>query len=371
MGRLDESAALRLQRSPAVTKKPKYAFVLNAIRRMLDGGEKHDVASSEPAKKPNVLTTRQHQIKGLISHFDRHVTASSISRPTDLQAKHVRGATLLGVRAIRASLPAAVVRSPALLPTTWWSEDEVKKTDVEDALATQPDSDTSTERDEAASSDTRLVSETELPVTLLNGRQIRMVRRVLYSIRTKRRFKEYLAIDGDKVFPFNKVLRDLIPLYGVDKIDLSDDDSSVTVVESTGPADALAKRKILAVGTMTGAFVAPSVNALQPLMAAQTIYLWPDNDPVGARHMDLVAARLTAMGHSDVRIVFWRGGPRKGDAADFDGEPSELKKLYEDARQWSEASRIPQSNVISVRPSHRLIGRISLSDELRPPMPRI
>ena len=319
------------------------------------------MSKENPQKRK--ASRRERLVANLVRLFKKQASLASVEKRSTLSPQHRRGATMMGVRAIRATLPSSQVSTPAMIPMTWWSEQDVVKGDVDRLL------------DEVGTGDAQVgdvvtVSEEKLPLRLLNGRKINVIRRVHFNRKTKRRFKEYLAEDeAAEIFDYNKVMRDLIPLYGVEE--LPEDLETVTIVESTGPADVLRKRGHPAVGTLTGAFVAPSVSALQLLMRAKTIFLWPDNDKVGARHMNLVANRLHKMGHEDIRVVLWKEGPRKGDAADFDGDDDALAKLFEGARQWKTDAVIPTENLLNVRSPHKVASRLTLDSDLRPPAPEI
>lgn len=98
----------------------------------------------------------------------------------------------------------------------------------------------------------------------------------------------------------------------------------VVITEGPPACDALTRRGIPAVATMTGASGTPSDAVLRPLLEHPTVLLWPDNDTPGAAHMDRITARLRALGHADVRLVEWSDAPPAGDAADYPGDPRPL-----------------------------------------------
>ncbi len=123
-----------------------------------------------------------------------------------------------------------------------------------------------------------------------------------------------------------------LPLYGSELL-ASAPPGAVVVVEGEKGADALNRRGVLAVGTVTGAAGTPDLNALTVLLPHRVI-LWPDNDDAGRQHMARVAGSLLAMGHRDVRTVEWPDAPDKGDAADFTGSDDELKALLAAARPY-------------------------------------
>lgn len=104
-----------------------------------------------------------------------------------------------------------------------------------------------------------------------------------------------------------------LPLYGIDRLDgLA---TTVVLVEGEKCAEALWSLEIPAVATVTGAATVPSAAVLTEL-TGRRVYLWPDNDDVGHKHMERVAAGLVGIA-ADVRAVTWPDAPEHGDAADF------------------------------------------------------
>jgi len=125
-----------------------------------------------------------------------------------------------------------------------------------------------------------------------------------------------------------------LPLYCMHRLG---DAADVIVCEGEKAADALVRLGLPAVGTVCGASVTPNDAVLRPL-ASRTVYLWPDNDDAGMRHMQRIAERLTALGCGDVRWVDWPGAPEKGDAADFvarGGTAEDVRRLLDAARPWT------------------------------------
>jgi hypothetical protein len=106
-----------------------------------------------------------------------------------------------------------------------------------------------------------------------------------------------------------------LPLYGVDQLPI-DPAIPVVVTEGEKAADALLINGIPAVGTVTGAYGTPGDDSLRPL-SGRPVYLWPDNDEVGKKHMERIGAALLRLGHAGVRVITWPGAPPKGDAADL------------------------------------------------------
>jgi len=314
-------------------------------------------------KRPPHLSKKRFALKSLGNSFKQQTNPSLDNQPSVLKQKHIRGIRLSGTGAVKARLPKGFVRTTTFQPDPWWTETDVIKNDD----AGEVDAGEAGVRFENG---VKLLSEEKLAIKLLNEKSITMVRRVLRREKDNRRFKEYWAIDENGVrFRYNDIPRNLIPLYHVDQLNLQEADD-VTIVESTGPADKLNSLGKLAVGTITGAFIAPSVSALTPLLRARRIYLWPDNDSVGTRHMNLIAKRLHEMDHKDIRIIRWVDGPRKGDAFDFDGDATELSALYDQAQQWSPDQSVSTGGTLTLR-KQKSPMRLKLADGLKPPMPTI
>ena len=88
-----------------------------------------------------------------------------------------------------------------------------------------------------------------------------------------------------------------LPLYRSQHIkrDSGEPARSVCIVEGEKAADALASAvpEVLALGTVTGASSTPAAEVLQPVIdTGLPVYLWPDLDAEGAKHMQLVAALI-------------------------------------------------------------------------------
>jgi hypothetical protein len=86
-----------------------------------------------------------------------------------------------------------------------------------------------------------------------------------------------------------------LPLYGAPELAAAPTTATVVVVEGEKACDALARRSILAVGTVTGASAIPADDVLRALVGHDVV-LWPDHDPAGHTHMARIAARLQAIG---------------------------------------------------------------------------
>jgi hypothetical protein len=81
-----------------------------------------------------------------------------------------------------------------------------------------------------------------------------------------------------------------LPLFGSELLAKRPDDP-VIVTEGEKAATSLQERGYLALATVTGAKGSPSREVLRSLKG-RSVYLWPDNDTVGAEHMRKVARRL-------------------------------------------------------------------------------
>jgi len=106
-----------------------------------------------------------------------------------------------------------------------------------------------------------------------------------------------------------------LPLYRLPDVLGADMSVPVIVCEGESAADALAGLGLLTVGTVTGADQTPSPDVLA-VLRGRLVWLWPDNDDAGRRHMQRIAASLRALG-VEVSWVDWEEAPAKGDAADY------------------------------------------------------
>lgn len=139
--------------------------------------------------------------------------------------------------------------------------------------------------------------------------------------------------DGTKGLGGRKL--ETLPFYGIDR--LSADAKVAVLVEGEKATDAPLSNGIPAVGTVTGAGGTPGDDALRPLLG-RTVYLWPDNDDPGRKHMAKIGAALLRLGHDDVRVIDWKGAPLKGDAADLfalEGARDNFDALMDEARLFT------------------------------------
>ncbi len=114
-----------------------------------------------------------------------------------------------------------------------------------------------------------------------------------------------------------------LPLYGTERLSRLAGGSIVVVTEGERACAALHARGLAAVGTVTGASGTPSDDVLR-VLSSYRVRLWPDADPPGQAHMARIAARLAALGHSDVAVIAWPDAPAHGDAADYNADPQPL-----------------------------------------------
>ncbi|MDQ7041119.1 MAG: hypothetical protein Q9M35_09275 [Rhodothermus sp.] len=143
-----------------------------------------------------------------------------------------------------------------------------------------------------------------------------------------------------------------LPLYGTDRLDRSK--PAVILCEGEKTADALLSEGINAVGTVCGAHLCPSDDVLRPLLGFDQIYLWPDNDEPGRRHMVMIGQVLRRLGTRDVRVIEWADAPPGGDAADFvercgDRTRAELRQLRADAQPFTDWAWAEQTTQVEER----------------------
>lgn len=127
-----------------------------------------------------------------------------------------------------------------------------------------------------------------------------------------------------------------LPLFGAHKLQewreaSTDTYPTLFVVEGEKAALSLQVRGIPAVGTVCGASAVPTAPVLEDIRGFE-VFLWPDNDEAGRRHMEIVGAYLTRNGHVP-GVVHWDDAPPKGDAADFPADRDPLL-LINDATLW-------------------------------------
>ena len=126
-----------------------------------------------------------------------------------------------------------------------------------------------------------------------------------------------------------------LPLYGSENLPELPDGALVVVTEGEKAAEALKSVGLVAVGTVTGADGTPGEEVLKPLVRLSVV-LWRDADDPGYQHMGSSAARLTALGCTNVRFVHWTEAPKKGDAFDAVAQGVDVHQLIANAlaRPW-------------------------------------
>jgi len=137
-----------------------------------------------------------------------------------------------------------------------------------------------------------------------------------------------------------------LPLYRLPELLAADPDTPVILCEGEKATDALAEsdgQSVVAVGTVTGAAAIPGNEALRPLVGRR-VFLWPDADEPGRKHMARIAAHLQALGATP-KILSWPEAPEGGDAADFvagGGTVEELQALMDAAQEPPHLAEVPQ-----------------------------
>lgn len=163
-----------------------------------------------------------------------------------------------------------------------------------------------------------------------------------------------------------------LPLYGSEQIN-GNSAKAVVIVEGEKATDALraAAPELLVLGTVTGAASCPDAEVLVPVVAAKLpVYLWPDADDDGDKHMQRVGAALVKAGGDPPKVIRWADAPPKGDAADWADGPRQpaIDVLLEGADEWRPAATRRRAErrakaytsqeagrpVIVVRPGERL-----------------
>lgn len=286
-----------------------------------------------------------------------------LASESSLRPRHVRALNGLGVSARAGKIPRSMIAGNQKEKDPWWSDEDVRKFDV-------PANVSSIVPSSAEAGSPRVIDEKVKTIKLLDGREVKAIRQVLYDPKTRTRSKRYWTEkeDGSRV-DFDAIPKNLIPLYRIDEANI-DETTTVVVVEGTPATDRLRELGFEAVGTMTGAFMSPSERAMAPLLDAKNVILWPDNDSVGAQHMQKVARRLSGMGVKDIRIARWRGGPRKGDAADFEGSADDVRELLRQARTWSKSDPVSTDGVVHLR-RFGYATQLRLPSRLKPPSPEL
>lgn len=137
--------------------------------------------------------------------------------------------------------------------------------------------------------------------------------------------------DGGRGLP-DGVRLNALPLWR--SWEIEDARRSVVVCEGEKDTDALRALGAQAVGTY-GADCVPGADSLT-WAAGRQVFLWPDNDDVGRKHMERVAVQVKEAGGVPF-VLAWPEAPEKGGAADFvvaGGTRETLRALANKARRW-------------------------------------
>jgi replicative DNA helicase len=148
----------------------------------------------------------------------------------------------------------------------------------------------------------------------------------------------------------------MLPLYNLPCLTACAAECSVIITEGEKACDAVAGAGYVGLGTW-GAEVIPIPEQLQPLVG-HAVYLWPDNDAPGRRHMRKLAAALQELGCHPL-LINWSDAPEKGDAADFTGD---IGELLEQAELIPDADEEPDEVSPALADQERLVIGAMLAD---------
>ena len=134
-----------------------------------------------------------------------------------------------------------------------------------------------------------------------------------------------------------------LPLYGSEL--LADTKAkAICIVEGEKAADVLrtAEPTVLVLGTVTGAPTCPTPEVLHSVVeTGLVVFLWPDADEPGRRHMDRVAAQLMAAGGAPPSLIVVPGAPEGADAADW--AAAGKQPTFEDLTAAAETFKPPEA----------------------------
>ena len=292
------------------------------------------------------------------------VGAIQTGKPAEVfKIRHLAGLTLPGAASVPAQVPVNLTRGSMRDIDPWWHTEPVRRHYRDDEL---------TEDLRVGKTDRFLVKTETRDIVLLDGRKMKTIRKIYYDKKKDLHSKVLLAEDeAGNVFDFNQIPANLMTLDRLDIVTIGPE-KDVLVTEGYPAAETLRKRGVDAVAIISGTFEYPSERTLAPLLNAAHIVLWPDNDSAGVHLMSGVARILDRMGArvGQIKLVFWRDGPRKGDAYDFTGSDEELYKLLGEAVTWSPELRFATSSIKSLS-----VGRVSpqlrLDPGVQPPTPEL
>jgi hypothetical protein len=303
-----------------------------------------------PLRLAKVQSSATLEVRQLRAQLSTASLKQSLKAKPLLRPRHLRTAQLFLMRPRRVELPSSLLLRPDLSSNDpWWRSDK----------SVHPDELAAREAPGNARPDgSRVVKERKHEITLLDGRRVTQVRRVVYSALGVRS-KEFSAQwpDGTST-SFDAIPQHLLPLFGA-SLPLVAAAKRLIVCEGASTAEALLRRGLPTVGTLTGALRTPSRAALATVTKkGRTILLWPDNDDVGVRHMNRIGERLVALGATEIRWIRWKGAPRKADAADFQGDEESLRALIDAAIKWTPDPARSRGAVATKVPFHvtRLIS---------------
>jgi hypothetical protein len=142
----------------------------------------------------------------------------------------------------------------------------------------------------------------------------------------------------------------------------------VIICEGEKDTDALCEAGLLAVGTY-GADVIPSEAVLQRLIGHK-VYLWPDADAVGRKHMGTIAQRLAEVGWQ-CYLLEWEDAPRGGGAADWFAAGKtveELRDLAKEAKPWAIADLGDDTTLAVEQWAEDAVNAIPMPHQTRVPL---
>ena len=148
-----------------------------------------------------------------------------------------------------------------------------------------------------------------------------------------------------------------LPLYRTETLRSLPAGRNVVLVEGEKAADALVEL-VPTLGTVTGAAVTPTHETLRVLVGYD-VFLWPDNDEPGRRHMRRIATALKDLG-VDAKVITWPDAPPGNDAADHPHLATDLDSLLAAAVLAEDTEDEPESvewNLTDMGNAERLLHR--------------
>ena len=149
-----------------------------------------------------------------------------------------------------------------------------------------------------------------------------------------------------------------LPLYNTEKIPTYSKDEPLFIVEGEKCAESLTKIGFQALGTITGASSIPNREVFEPVLDFTEIYLIPDNDDAGYKHMTSIKQYLP----KSYMLDKWIDKPEKYDIADFiaksNNPDNDIKNLV------SELSYRSYTSSIEPKPTPLKEGGVGLGSHL-------